>query len=68
MEGINVCDVPEDGLLLAAHAGWNICAGLQVLQVVGSKEVHFFHKLLLAGDDLLNQLAEKHLSIYHYYT
>ena len=56
MEGLDLMDVPEYGLLLAGDVRWGVRA-LHLLDVVGGEEVHLFDKLCLAVDHVLDQLA-----------
>lgn len=44
MEGFDVVDVPEDGVLLAADFRWRVGA-VRVLQVMEREEVDVFYKL-----------------------
>lgn len=66
MEGLDLVDVPEYGLLLAGDVRWGVRA-LHMLDVVGGEEVHLFDKLCLAVDHVLDQLAGEDRALWIYY-
>lgn len=56
MEGLDVINVSEDGLFLAADVRWSIRA-VSVLLVVRSEEFHLLDKLGFSVYQVLHQLA-----------
>lgn len=56
MEGFDIFNVPEDGLLLAADFRWRIRT-VCMLQVMEGEKVDIFYKLRFASYEVLDQLA-----------
>lgn len=56
VEGLDVIDVPEYGVLLAANLCW--CIGtVCLIQMVEGEHVYLFHKLCLTVHQLLDEMA-----------
>ncbi len=58
VEGLDLVNVPEYGVLVAAELRWCIRT-VSMLQVMGGKEVHLFDKLRFTIYQVLDQLAEE---------
>lgn len=57
MEGLDIVNVPEYGVLLAADI--RRCIGaVCMLEVMGGKEIYLFYKLRFTIYQVLDQLAE----------
>lgn len=56
VEGLDVVNVPEYGVLLAADLCWCIGTGC-LIQMVEGEHVYFFHKLCLTVQQLLDEMA-----------
>lgn len=57
VEGLDVVNVPKYGVLLAADLCWCISTGC-LGQVVEGEQVYLFHKLCLAVQQLLDEMAK----------
>ena len=55
MEGFDVLDVAEDGVLLGGDVSGGVGA-VAVLHVVRGEELHLLHKLYLTAHQVLDQL------------
>lgn len=56
VEGLDVVNVPEYGVLLAADLCWCIGTGC-LTQMVEGERFYLFHKLRLAVQQLLDEMA-----------